>query len=205
MRPKQNGRHFADDFFKCIFLSENVVIFVKISLWFVRMDPIDYISVLVQVKACCRIDDTPLPEPMLTKMFDAIWRHYTSLYQNELTSHVSTPHIYGTKTLPSLFGDVLTSNPSRHTATRICFIVSLAINNFAYVSTDHPYSKWLTRSREISWHLENSNGKTGVIGRIIHYGCAVENCRAGKPWSHVTSPDHYWFNSLRPSDACILN
>ena len=111
----------------------------------------------------------------------------------------------GTKTLPSLFGDVLTPNPSRHTATRICFIVSLAINNFAYVSTDHPYSKWLTRSREISWHLENSNGKTGVIGRIIHYGCDVENCRAGKPWSHVTSPNHYWFNSLRPSDAYILN
>ena len=27
LRPRQNGRHFADDIFKCIFLNENVWIF----------------------------------------------------------------------------------------------------------------------------------------------------------------------------------
>ena len=35
LRPRQNGRHFPDDIFKYIFLSENVWIFVKMSLKFV--------------------------------------------------------------------------------------------------------------------------------------------------------------------------
>ena len=39
LRPRQNGRHFADDVFKCIFLNENVWIF-KIPLTFVPKVPI---------------------------------------------------------------------------------------------------------------------------------------------------------------------
>ena len=35
LRPRQNGRHFADDLFKCIFLNENVWIPIEISLKFV--------------------------------------------------------------------------------------------------------------------------------------------------------------------------
>ena len=35
LRPGQNGRHFPDDIFKCIFLNENVSISIKISLQFV--------------------------------------------------------------------------------------------------------------------------------------------------------------------------
>ena len=34
LRPRQNGRHFADDTFKHIFLNENVRISIKISLKF---------------------------------------------------------------------------------------------------------------------------------------------------------------------------
>ena len=30
-RPIQNGRHFPDDIFKCIFLNENVWVSIKIS------------------------------------------------------------------------------------------------------------------------------------------------------------------------------
>ena len=37
--PKQHGRHFADDTFKCIFLNENVRIAIKISLKFVPKGP----------------------------------------------------------------------------------------------------------------------------------------------------------------------
>ena len=36
LRPRQNGRHFADDNFKCLFLNENVWNSIKISLKFVR-------------------------------------------------------------------------------------------------------------------------------------------------------------------------
>ena len=35
LRPRQNGRHFPDDIFKCIFLNENVWIVIKISVKFV--------------------------------------------------------------------------------------------------------------------------------------------------------------------------
>ena len=39
LRPRQNGRHFADDTFKHIFLNENVRISIKISLKFVPKGP----------------------------------------------------------------------------------------------------------------------------------------------------------------------
>ena len=35
LRPRQNGRRFADDILKCIFLNETVRISIKISLKFV--------------------------------------------------------------------------------------------------------------------------------------------------------------------------
>ena len=43
----QNGRHFADDIFKCIFFNENVWIPIKISLKFVLKSPINNIPTLV--------------------------------------------------------------------------------------------------------------------------------------------------------------
>ena len=47
MRPKQNGRHFADNIFKCISLYENVWISINISLKFVPNSQINNIVVLV--------------------------------------------------------------------------------------------------------------------------------------------------------------
>ena len=43
----QNGRHFADDIFRGIFLSENVCNLIKISLKFVLKGPIDNNQALV--------------------------------------------------------------------------------------------------------------------------------------------------------------
>ena len=39
--PGQNGRHFADDIFKCIFVNEQFCVLIKISLKFVPKGPID--------------------------------------------------------------------------------------------------------------------------------------------------------------------
>ena len=47
LRPRQNGRHFPDDIFKCIFLNENAWIVIKISLKFVPKGPINDILALV--------------------------------------------------------------------------------------------------------------------------------------------------------------
>ena len=47
LRPRQNGRHFADDILKCIFLNEIVWIPIEISLKFVPKGPVDNIPALV--------------------------------------------------------------------------------------------------------------------------------------------------------------
>ena len=44
---EQNGRHFADNIFKCIFVNENVRIPIEVSLKFVPKGPINNISALV--------------------------------------------------------------------------------------------------------------------------------------------------------------
>ena len=56
-RPIQNGRHFPDDIFKCIFLNENVSISITISLKFVPKDSINNIPTLVIYAAIIVIAD----------------------------------------------------------------------------------------------------------------------------------------------------
>ena len=65
LRPRQNGRRFTDDTFKCIFLNENVRISIKISLKFVPRGPINNIPALVQIMAWCRSGNKPFSEPMM--------------------------------------------------------------------------------------------------------------------------------------------
>ena len=68
LRPRQNGRHFADDNFKRIFLNENVRLSIEISLKFVTKVPINNIPVLVQIMAWRRPGDKPLSEPMMVRL-----------------------------------------------------------------------------------------------------------------------------------------
>ena len=68
LRPKQSGRYFADDIFKCIFLNENDWISLKISLKFVPKGPINNIPALVQTMAWRRPGDKPLSEPMMVSL-----------------------------------------------------------------------------------------------------------------------------------------
>ena len=68
LRPRQNGRHFAEDIFKCIFLNENVWIPIKISLKFVPQGPINNIPALVQIMAWRRPGDKPLSGPMMVRL-----------------------------------------------------------------------------------------------------------------------------------------
>ena len=64
LRPRQNGRHFADDIFKWIFFSENVWISLKISLKFVPKVLINNIPALVQIMAWHR----PLSKPTMVSL-----------------------------------------------------------------------------------------------------------------------------------------
>ena len=74
--PRQNGRHFADDIFKCIFVNENVWILIEISLKFVPKGLINSIPALVQTMAWCRSGDKPLSEPMMV----SYWHIYIYIY-----------------------------------------------------------------------------------------------------------------------------
>ena len=85
LRPRQNGRHFADDTFKRIFLNENVRIPIKISMKFVPKGPINNIPALVQIMAWRRPGDNHY----LNQWWLVYWRIYASLGLNELTSHIS--------------------------------------------------------------------------------------------------------------------
>ena len=65
LRQRQNGRHFPDNIFKCIFLNENVWILNTIWLKFVPKGPIDNNTALVQKMALHQSGDKPLSEPMM--------------------------------------------------------------------------------------------------------------------------------------------
>ena len=58
LRPRQDGRHFPGDIFKCIFLT-------NISLKFLPKGPINNIPALVQIMVWLWPGDEPLSESML--------------------------------------------------------------------------------------------------------------------------------------------
>ena len=68
LRSRQDGRRFADDTFKRIFLNENVRISIKISLKFIPKGPIINIPALVQIMAWRRSGDKPLSEAMMVSL-----------------------------------------------------------------------------------------------------------------------------------------
>ena len=68
LRPRQNGQHFADDIFKCIFLNENIWILIDISRKFVPKDPINNITILVQILAWHWPGNKPLSESVMVNL-----------------------------------------------------------------------------------------------------------------------------------------
>ena len=68
LRPRQNGRYFPDDIFKCIFFNENVWIPIQISLTFVPKGPINNIPALVRIMAWRRPGNNPLFGPMVARL-----------------------------------------------------------------------------------------------------------------------------------------
>ena len=69
---RQDGRHFPEDIFKCIFLNYNIWISIKISLKFVPKGPINNSPALVQIMAWRRAGDKPLSEPMMVRLLTHI-------------------------------------------------------------------------------------------------------------------------------------
>ena len=72
LRPRQNGGNFSDDIFNCIFLNENVLISIQISLKFVPKGPIKNMPALVSIMAWRRIGNKPLSEPIVVSLLTHI-------------------------------------------------------------------------------------------------------------------------------------
>ena len=93
LRPRQNGRLFADDTFKRIFLNENIRISTKNSLKFVPKGLINNIPTSVLIMAWRRPGDKPLSEPMLVRSLTHIcvtrpqWVYQSRERLNKLSSH----------------------------------------------------------------------------------------------------------------------
>ena len=83
LRPRLNGRHFADNIFKCIFLNENISIAIKISLKFVPKGSINNIPALVQIMAWL----LQATSHNLNQWWSVYRRINASLGLNELTWH----------------------------------------------------------------------------------------------------------------------
>ena len=71
LRPRQNGRRFADDTFERIYLNENIRIPIKISLKFVPKVTNNTIQALVQIMAWRRPGDKPLSKAMMICLHSA--------------------------------------------------------------------------------------------------------------------------------------
>ena len=69
--PTQNGHHFTDDVYICIFMDEKFCILIQISLKFVPKGSNANKSVLVQVMPWRWKGDKLLPEPILAQFTDA--------------------------------------------------------------------------------------------------------------------------------------
>ena len=91
LSPRQNGRHFANDTFKCIFLKENV--WIPITIWpgFAPKRPINNIPALVQIMAWRRPGDKPLSEPMMviSPTHICVTRPQWVKYSIEMSSYIS--------------------------------------------------------------------------------------------------------------------
>ena len=70
LRPEQNGQHFADNIFECIFLNKNFGVLIWISLKLVAKCLIYNKSASVQVMTGCQAGAKPLLDAMYTKLHD---------------------------------------------------------------------------------------------------------------------------------------
>ena len=72
LRPRQNGRHFQDDIFKCIFSNEDVWISLKNSMKVLPKVRIYNVPALVQIMYCRRPGDKQLSETMMVSLLTHI-------------------------------------------------------------------------------------------------------------------------------------
>ena len=144
LRPRQNGRHFPDDIFKCIFLNEKAWISLKISLKFVPKVPINNIPALVQIMAWRWPGGKPLSEPMMVTLLTHIcvtrpqwvnW-HYDNAWYSSFIASSTQASCWGQNYL-SLFSNLFSKRKIR-TLTYLVILV-----HFDYADAMSQICAWL--------------------------------------------------------------
>ena len=147
LRPRQNGRHFADDTFKCIFVNGNVRILIEISLKFVPKGPINNIPALVQIMAWRRPGDKPLSEPMMV----CLPTHICVTRPQWVNLQVVCTRIpFSVKTWPPSQKNTLLTNRTRHG-------IHLVLIQFIFpyeVISNSPYSCHASKSTSLKFHSQ---------------------------------------------------
>ena len=176
LRPRQNGRRFADDTFKCIFLNENVRILIKISLKFVPKGPINNNPALVQIMAWRQSGDKPLSEPMMVSLLMHIcvtrpqWVNQTLSLQKMLLSHIR-----GIKLFHFIFSSLAWRQITfRYLATMYCPISSVSI---CLVATEEGLNSILSQS---------VNTMQGFINRQINISVNINKAVSSNPGRNFT-------------------
>ena len=184
--PRQNGRHFTDDMFKCIFFNGGMWISINISLKFVRKGQINSTPSLVQIMAWCRPGNKPLSEPMMESSLthisvtrpqwvkQSVWYMFNSLTLGRCSCNlkfVIFKHISKANTLSISSQTVLRWMPHMKTSLMIC---------------PHWFRQGLgaIRQQAINWTND---------GQVL--------------WCHMTSPGHNELTSFQsyssPLDDCF--
>ena len=164
LRPRQNGCHFPDDIFKCIFWNKNAYILVEISLKLVHQGTINNIPALVQIMAWRRPGDWVTQIGVVDKRAFAILRsRWFSVQQLSLMAklfHGSWEVVYYTlylaRTLNTRENDCNINNILHQT------VVTL----LKYHSTDDIH-------RYIRSYFQGYNDHSLSLGHVITVHCRV--------------------------------
>ena len=162
LRLRQNGRHFPDYIFKCIFLNENVWISIKVSLTLVPKGPINNIHALVQIMAWRRSGDKPLSEAVMVSLLthkcvtrpqwvNPLWPN------NAIGNHGSSPGILvnigsGNGLVPA-WHQTITCSISSHYLNQCCLMGNLTLRNKL---------QWNFDTSIIFWSQQNA------LEKVIH-------------------------------------
>ena len=148
-RPRQNGCHFPDDIFKCIFMNENVWILIKISLTFVPEGPHYNIPSLVQIMAWRHPGNKQLSEAVMVSLpthicvtrpqwfnlcnvcnnWDKCKKAYPLNFSSKIVSHMVPYFRYGNIDVC----DLLTLLPSSWLQIIICSVTFIYKKNSAEI------------------------------------------------------------------------
>ena len=153
LRPRQDGRQFPDDIFRCIFVNDKFYILIKMSLKFVSTGPNNNIPSLFQIMAWRRSGDKPSSETVVISWL----------------THICVTRPHWVKTIPSITNGFLSFiiHILQHHSTDIAVIACQWSNNDGY--REKSVATWLEKIHDKVWRVRIFLEKYNDLKRL--YNC----------------------------------